>query len=85
MLVGKFEMAPGVRMTLISSLTILVPSLIIVIQRLIVDFTQGTLGLFIFICCMLSFIVWVMKMRVSNYPDEVKFISADIRRTLRAT
>jgi len=81
---GKFDMAPGAKMSIIFWLTILVPGVIVVGQKLVVDYTQAMLIFFIFICGLLGFIIWVTKVRISEYPDEVKFISANIKSTLRA-
>jgi len=83
-LAGEFGMAPGAKMSLILWLTVLVPGLLWVTRKLAVDFTQGTFGLFIFICCMLGFIVWVTKIRFSEFPGEVKFLSANIKNLLLA-
>ena len=84
MLKGEFKMAPGAKMSMIFWLTLLVLSLILVTRKLVVDYAPGMLGLFIFICALICFAFWVMKIRVSEYPGEVKFISTSIENALRA-
>ncbi len=52
MVTGQFEMASVAKMSLAFWLTVLLPSLIVVTQKLIVDYTHGMLALFIFNCFM---------------------------------
>lgn len=80
---GTFGMSDGARISIVLWMTLLVPGFVVLARRLIVDYNQGLMMLFVFVCAMLGFMLWVMKMRISDYPDEVKFISTSIEDMLR--
>ena len=80
---GTFGMSEGTKISIVLWMTLLVPGFVVLARRLIIDYNQGLMMVFLFVCGMLVFILWVMKMRIAEYPGEVKFISAKIEETLR--
>ena len=80
---GRFGMAEGTKISLVLWLSMLVPGFFVLARELILDYNQGLLMLFAFVCVLLASVLVVIKMRVAEYPDEVKFISVNIQNMLR--
>ena len=83
-LTGKFVMSSRAQLSLALWFSALGFGFVFLARELVARYNQSLLVPMLFVSGMIVFTAWIIKIRIIESPDEMKFISSEIENTLRA-